>query len=405
MVTIGSVDTSQNSLEADLTQRFRARYGVEPRLFRAPGRVNLIGEHTDYNDGFVLPAAIQFSCWVAASPREDNKLVIYSENLNEGVTVDLDDAKPLGDWSDYAVGAAVIPHRNGKRLKGANLLIRSEVPIGAGLSSSAAIEVSVALAMLSLSGHQVDRRQLALWCQRAENEFAGMRCGIMDQFIACYGRGDHALKLDCRTLDYELLPMQSGVEIVICNTMVKHKLAAGEYNIRRAQCEEGVRKLAAVLSGVRALRDVSSSQLEQYRDLLDPVVYRRCRHVVTEDERVQDASHALKTGDIALFGRLMDASHGSLQHDYEVSCAELDTMVEIARQQKGVFGARMTGGGFGGCTVNLVRAPDTNAFEQNVTVDYLAATGVVPEIYVCRASQGAEKVSQKLVTEAGNRSR
>src|SRR6185369_15395719 len=171
----------------------------------------------------------------------------------------------------------VIPHRNGKRLKGANLLIRSEVPIGAGLSSSAAIEVSVALAVLSLSGHQIDRKQLALWCQRAENEFAGMRCGIMDQFIACYGRGDHALKLDCRSLDYELLPMQAGVEIVICNTMVMHKLAAGEYNIRRAQCEEGVRKLAAVLPGVRALRDVSSSQLDLHRELLDPVVYRRCR--------------------------------------------------------------------------------------------------------------------------------
>ncbi len=405
MVTIGTVDTPQSSLEAGLTQRFRARYGVEPRLFRAPGRVNLIGEHTDYNDGFVMPAAIQFSCWVAASPRDDNKLVIHSENLNEGATVDLNDAKPRGDWSDYAVGAAVIPHRDGKRLKGANLVIRSEVPMGAGLSSSAAIEVSVALATLSLSGHQVDRKQLALWCQRAENEFAGMRCGIMDQFIACHGRSDHALKLDCRTLDCELLPLQAGVEIVICNTMVKHKLAGGEYNIRRAQCEEGVRKLAAVLPGVRALRDVNSSQLEQHRELLDPVVYQRCRHVVRENERVQLAASALNASDLVLFGKLMDESHESLRHDYEVSCIELDTMVELARRQEGVLGARMTGGGFGGCTVNLVRAENAPAFQRAISDVYQKATGLLPEIYVCRASQGAEEVNRKSVTEAGNRSR
>jgi galactokinase len=290
-------------------------------------------------------------------------------------------------------------------LKGANLLIRSEVPIGAGLSSSAAIEVSVALAMLSLSGHQVDRKQLALWCQRAENEFAGMRCGIMDQFIACYGRGDHVLKLDCRTLEYELLPMQAGVEIVICNTMVKHKLAAGEYNIRRAQCEEGVRQLAAVLPGVRALRDVSSSQLELHRELLDPVVYRRCRHVVSEDERVLSAASALNERDLRLFGRLMDESHESLRHDYEVSCAELDKMVELARQQEGVLGARMTGGGFGGCTVNLVRTENARAFQRSISDAYQRATGLLPEIYVCRASQGAEEVNRKSVTEAGNPSR
>jgi len=405
MVTIETVDTSQSSLPVGLEQRFQARYRVQPRLFRAPGRVNLIGEHTDYNDGFVMPAAIQFSCWVAASPREDNKLVIHSENLNQGVTVSLDDAKPLGDWSDYAVGAAVIPHRSGKRLKGANLLIRSEVPIGAGLSSSASIEVSVALAVLSLSGRHIDRKQLALWCQRAENEFAGMRCGIMDQFVACYGRGDHALKLDCRTLEYELLPLQADVEIVICNTMVKHKLAAGEYNIRRAQCEEGVRKLADVLPDIRALRDVSSIQLEQHRELLDPIVYRRCRHVVTEDERVQAAASALSKGDLRLFGKLMDESHESLRRDYEVSCAELDTMVELAHQQEGVLGARMTGGGFGGCTVNLVCTENAPAFQRTISDAYHNATGLLPEIYVCRASQGAEEVNRNSVTEAGNRSR
>jgi galactokinase len=399
------VDPSTGSAPAGLAQRFEARFRDLPRIFRAPGRVNLIGEHTDYNDGFVMPTAIQFYCWVAASARDDSKLVIYSENLNEGVTVDLDEAQPSGKWSDYAVGAAVIPHRSGKRLRGANLLICSDVPIGAGLSSSAAIEVSVSLAMLSLSGHTVDRTQLALWCQRAENDFAGMRCGIMDQFIACHGRGGHALKLDCRSLGYELLLMQAGVEIVICNTMVKHKLAGGEYNIRRAQCEEGARKLAAILPEVKALRDVSSSQLEQHRELLDPVVYRRCRHVVTEDDRVRLAASALNSSDLKFFGKLMDESHESLRRDYEVSCGELDRMVELAHAQTGVLGARMTGGGFGGCTVNLVRTENVLSFQQKITDAYREATGLTPEIYVCRASDGAGEIGLALLTEAESPSR
>lgn len=399
------MDPSTGSAQAGLGQRFEARFRDLPRIFRAPGRVNLIGEHTDYNDGFVMPTAIQFYCWVAASARDDSKLVIYSENLNEGVTVDLNEAQPSRKWSDYAVGAAVIPHRSGKRLRGANLLICSDVPIGAGLSSSAAIEVSVALAMLSLSGHTVDRTQLALWCQRAENDFAGMRCGIMDQFIACHGRAGHALKLDCRSLGYELLLMQAGVEIVICNTMVKHKLSGGEYNIRRAQCEEGARKLAAILPEVKALRDVSSSQLEQHRELLDPVVYRRCRHVVTEDDRVQLAASALNSSDLKFFGKLMDESHESLRRDYEVSCAELDRMVELARSQTGVLGARMTGGGFGGCTVNLVRSENVLSFQQKITDAYREATGLMPEIYVCRASDGAGEIGLALLTEAESPSR
>jgi galactokinase len=347
-----------------------------------------------------MPAAVQFSCWVAASSREDRKLVVDSENMQQTATADLDDAQPSGRWSDYVVGAAVIPDRNGKRLKGANLLIHSEVPIGAGLSSSAAIEVSVALALLSLSGHSIDRKQLALWSQRAENEFAGMRCGIMDQFIASHGRSNHALKLDCRSLDYELLPMQTEVEIVICNTMVKHKLAGGEYNLRRAQCEEGVHKLRTVLPAVRALRDVSSRQLEEHRGLLDPVVYRRCRHVVTEDERVQSAAGALESGDIPLFGKLMNESHQSLRDDYDVSCPELDTMVQVARQQEGVFGARMTGGGFGGCTVNLVRMEAVASFREKVSRAYREATNLTPEIYVCKPSQGAEEVRLEFATEA-----
>ena len=387
-------------LVQELGRRFHARFGVASRFFRAPGRVNLIGEHTDYNEGFVMPAAIQFYCWVAASAREDRKLVVHSENLNETVTVDLNDARPSGNWSDYVVGAAVVPDRDGSRLRGANLLIHSDVPIGSGLSSSAAVEVSVALALLSLSGHTVDRKQLALWCQKAENEFVGMRCGIMDQFISSHGEAEHAVMLDCRSLDCKMLPLQTTTELVICNTMVKHKLAGGEYNIRRQQCEEGVNKLSTVMPGVKALRDVSSEQLERYRDLLDPITYRRCRHVVTEDERVQQAASAVQSGDMACFGKLMNASHESLRNDYEVSCAELDKMVELARKQTGVLGSRMTGGGFGGCTVNLVQTQDSAAFREKVATAYQRETGIIPEIYICRASQGAEEVTVENATGA-----
>ncbi|HLH08693.1 MAG TPA: galactokinase [Terriglobales bacterium] len=393
------------ALTPGLQERFEERFGATPRIFRAPGRVNLIGEHTDYNDGFVMPVAIQFSCWVAASARPDRKLVIHSENLNETATVNLADARPSRNWSDYVAGAAAIPDRSGYRLQGANLLIHSEVPMGAGLSSSAAIEVSVALAMLSTSGYEVDRTQLARWCQQAEHEFPGMMCGIMDQFISCRAEAGRGLKLDCRTLAYEYVLLPQDVEIVICNTMVKHKLASGEYNTRRQQCETGVRVLAEVIPGLKALRDVSPAQLRENRKLLDPKVYRRCLHVVTENERVQRGAEMLNRNDVAGFGKLMDESHESLRRDFEVSCAELDKMIEIARDQKGVLGARMTGGGFGGCTVNLVGSECAHEFEDNVRENYRQAMGVVPEIYVCRASQGAEEVKLESAIEAGSRFR
>ena len=376
----------------NLKEAFAGHYGgrAEPRVYRAPGRVNLIGEHTDYNDGFVMPAAIDFYTRVAAAPREDRKLVLRSENFGESVEFDLDetDPRPRGHWSDYPRGVAVVLERAGVRLRGAELLIRGEVPIGAGLSSSAAIEVATAFALADVSGAEVGRAELAKLCQRAENEFVGVRCGLMDQFISCHGRAGHALLLDCRTLDYALLPLPAGVRLVVCNTMVRHELAGGEYNVRRAQCEEGVRLLARVLPGVRALRDVTTAELERLKGELPPVVYRRCRHVVGEDERVLAARGALERGDLAEFGRLMGESHRSLRDDYEVSCRELDLMVELARAQGGVYGARMTGGGFGGCTVNLVGADFVDDFRRGVGRGYEEATGVRPEIYVCAPAEG-----------------
>ena len=366
----------------------------ESRTFRAPGRVNLIGEHTDYNDGFVMPAAIDLSTWVRVSPREQRKLQIHSENFAEEIEVDLDDQNLArrGHWSDYPVGVAVMLERAGHRRHGARLHVRSEVPIGSGLSSSAAIEVATACALVANSGLKIDTRELALLCQKAENEFVGARVGIMDQFVSLFGQAQKALLLDCRSLEFELLPLPDNVRLIICNTMVKHELASSAYNERRAQCEAGVKHLAKFVPNVVALRDVTIGQLEQFGRDLPEVVYRRCRHVITENVRVMSAARALKDGDLREFGRLMAESHQSLRDDYEVSSKELDLMVELAREVEGVYGARMTGGGFGGCTVNLVNDEHVQPFRENVAPEYERITGLDPEIYICKASKGAEEV-------------
>lgn len=377
-----------------LFESFRARFGTASNIYRAPGRVNLIGEHTDYNEGFVLPAAIGFCCWVAAAQRGDRKLVIHSENFKETIEASLDSLSPPAKkhWANYPLGVAWALEQAGKRLSGANLFIAGEVPLGAGLSSSAAIEVAAGFALLNQSGHKINRVELAKLCQRAENEFVGARCGIMDQFVSCHGRAGHALLLDCRSLNFEPVKLPAGVQLVICNTMVKHELGSGEYNARRAECEEGVRALRAVLPEIRALRDVTLAQLEKHRGILDPKVFTRCRHVVTENERVMKAVEAFNRGDIKALAPLMRESHRSLRDDYQVSCEELDLMVEIAIAQRGVLGARMTGGGFGGCTINLVEDAAADEFKQNVSAQYFLRTGLSPEMYVTSASEGAQQV-------------
>jgi galactokinase len=358
--------------------------------------VNLIGEHTDYNDGFVMPAALDFSTWVYLSPLEQPRLHIYSEHFNEEVEVDIDDQTiaARGHWSDYPIGVAVTLKRAGYRLRGASLRIRGDVPIGSGLSSSAAIEVATACALAANSGLKIDGRELALLCQRAENEFVGARVGIMDQFVSLFGQAQHALLLDCRSLEFKLLPLPDNVRLIICNTMVKHELASSAYNERRAQCEEGVRLLARIYPNVRALRDVTAEQLEQHRGELPEVIYRRCRHVVRENARVLAAGEALERNDLYTFGKLMAESHVSLRDDYEVSSDELDLMVELAQTIDGVYGARMTGGGFGGSTVNLVKEEKADEFRARVSEGYERVTGLKPEIYVTNAGNGAEEVSQ-----------
>ena len=374
-----------------IEEAFRDRFGSEPRVYRAPGRVNLIGEHTDYNDGFVLPAALDVETKAAIAPRSDRTLRVHSQIIDETVSFDLDepDPKPAKHWSDYVRGVAwVLEAAGGHRLTGADLLIDSTVPFGSGLSSSAALEVATGYALLSNSGLPVDRTKLALACQKAENEFVGMRCGIMDQFIACHGAEDHALLIDCRSLDRRLVPVDPSVRLVISNTMVHHEHAAGEYNLRRRDCEEGVKRLSAALPGITALRDVTREDLERNRDLLTPEIYRRCRHVVSENERTVRAADALAAGDVALFGRLMNESHVSMRDDFEISCPEVDRMVELNQAVDGVHGARMTGGGFGGCTISLVEAAAVESFRKQVADGYRAATGLDPQIFTSTPGAG-----------------
>jgi galactokinase len=378
-----------------LKSLFAEMYGQPPTIYRAPGRVNLIGEHTDYNDGFVMPAALNLYTYVAVSARPDRRLRVYSENLAEMCDLDLNSIHPgkSGHWSDYVRGVAGVLESSGYPLHGANLAIISEVPLGSGLSSSAALEVSTACALLSNSQIIVDLTSIAKMCQKAEHLYAGTMCGIMDQFVSYRGRWGHALMLDCRSLDFQLLPIPNHLRLMVCNTMVKHEHASSGYNSRRRECEEGVQSLVQVLPGIHALRDVTVNELQEHRDRLNPVTYRRVRHVVTENDRVRKAATTLETGDIAEFGRLMADSHRSLRDDYEVSTPELDLMVDLALGEKGVYGARMTGGGFGGCTINLVDAAHVDEVRQRIEHNYEAKTGVKPAILICEASEGAGVVA------------
>ena len=388
--------TRATSAVRTLRTLFAELYGGSPAIFRAPGRVNLIGEHTDYNDGFVMPAALDLCTYVAVSPRSDGRLQVYSANLKEKCDIDLDSIHPgrSGHWSDYVRGVAGVLQSAGYELRGADLAITSDVPLGSGLSSSAALEVSTAWALLSNSQLSASPTEIAQMCQKAEHVYAETRCGIMDQFISCHGRAGHALMLDCRSLKFELLPIPSQTRLMVCNTMVKHEHASGGYNTRRRECEEGVRALAEVLPGIRALRDVTLDEVEKHRERLNPVIYKRVRHVVSENERVKKAARVLQAGDVAAFGRLMADSHRSLRDDYEVSTAELDLMVELASGQTGVHGSRMTGGGFGGCTINLVDADHAEEVRQKLERDYEEKTGVKPVIFICEASDGAGAVAE-----------
>ena len=377
-----------------LAQDFAARFGRAPRVFSAPGRVNLIGEHTDYNDGFVLPLAIERRTYVAAAPRSDRTIRVRSRNLNSEISFDLERPGPRrrGIWADYVEGMAQALRARGIPVGGADLLIESEVPAGAGLSASAALELSVGYALCALTGADPpDGRLLALAGQAAEHESVGTLCGIMDQYISALGRAGQALLIDCRSLEPRAVPLHSNSSIVICDTRVKHHLASSEYNKRHAECRAGAEALKAVLPGIQALRDVSVEELDRHGHLLPELVRRRCRHVVTENERTLAAADALERGDPCRVGRLMVESHRSLQYDYEVSCSELDVAVDAALAVPGVYGARMTGGGFGGCTVTLVERRAVPELIVAVRDAFIAAFRSEPELFPSAACEGARE--------------
>ncbi len=362
---------------------------------QAPGRVNLIGEHTDYNEGFVFPSAIDRWVVVAARSRVDSRVRIYSAMHEEVAEFQVDDVLVAqGNWADYPKGVVREFQKLGHSLYGFDAAIVGNVPMGAGLSSSAAVEMAVGKGLVVLNRIEINGPDLALLGQRAENHFVGVNCGIMDQFISANGRAGHALFLDCRDLSFELVPLfGDGVQIVICNSGVTRGLTDSAYNDRRSACESGVSLLAGAMGAdLRALRDVSMEMLDVYGGALSGTVLRRCRHVITENERTQRAVALLKDGDLWGFGQLMVVSHESLRDDYEVSGEELDLLVEIALNVPGVLGARMTGAGFGGCTVNVVERDAVPALTDAINERYSRTTGLTPEIYVCSAVNGAEQV-------------
>ena len=380
-----------------MIEQFRKVYGSSEglRVFRAPGRVNLIGEHTDYNLGFVMPVALDLATFVATAPSPDGQLRICSEERQEMRTFDpaqIGSAQRAGHWTDYPIGVAVELLRSGFTIAPANLLIHSTVPDGSGLSSSAALEVSSALAFLN--GRPLAPLDLARLCQRAERNFVGMPCGIMDQYISVFGKENSAVRIDCRSLEHRDVELPAGVTFVAVNTMVKHALAGSAYKDRVRECAAAVEGLKKHFPAIESLRDVSPAQFESASGSLPEVVARRARHVVTEDDRVERFVAACAAGDLALMGKLLVESHRSLQHDYEVSCAELDFLVDTAMAIDGVLGSRMTGGGFGGCTVTMLRPEAVAPFRERITRAYQQQFQVVPGIYPCKPSAGAGEVKK-----------
>jgi galactokinase len=375
--------------------KFKELFGPSEgvRVFRAPGRVNLIGEHTDYNLGFVMPVALDMATYVAIAPAADGKLRMYSEDrreMREFDTAQIGDAQPTHQWTDYPIGVARELIHAGFPISARNVLIRSTVPEGAGLSSSAALEVSSALAFLN--GREMDALELAKLCQRAERNFVGMPCGIMDQYISVFGRENTAVEIDCRSLEHRDVQLPPGITFLAVNTMVKHALAGSAYKDRVRECAAAVEAIAQQFAGVASLRDVSVAQFESVADRLPEIVRRRARHVVTEDDRVERFVEAAASGDLARMGKLMVESHRSLQHDYEVSCAELDFLVDTALGIEGVLGSRMTGGGFGGCTVTMLWPESDERFRREITRVYEAKFQVKPAIYSCKPSSGASEI-------------
>jgi galactokinase len=394
----------------ELRAMHRKRYGAEAAVFAAPGRVNLIGEHTDYAEGFVMPAAIDFATLAAVSPRRDGKIAIWSENFQEERVYEAGSlpAERSREWSDYPVGVLKMLERDGHAIGPMSISLWGDVPLGSGLSSSAAVEVATAVAAADLAkaqskgpgihrdGELSPGARLARLCQRAENEFVGSACGIMDQFVSVNAKEGHALLLDCRDLSYRMAPIPESVALVIANTMVKHAVTGGEYTSRRAEVEEACAVIARHRPEVRFLRDATLEDLDRWGGEMTANARKRACHVITENLRTVAAAEALIRKDMRQLGQLMAEAHRSYSQDFEASCEECDAMVELAQGLPGLIGARLTGGGFGGCTVNLVEAGEAPGFAAELGERYRAKTGIVPQIHICHASAGAHRVSESI---------
>jgi galactokinase len=378
-------------LSKQVKERFQQRFGREPLLVRSPGRVNVIGEHTDYNNGFVLPAAIDKAIYIGVSRREDDEIVLYSEEFSQehrstvaGVSVS------EKHWPNYILGVVDQLNKRGHKISGFNLNIDGDVPVGAGLSSSAAVECATAFALNELFGLGIEKMELALIGQKAEHTFAGVMCGIMDQFASVFGKKGHVIRLDCQSLEYEYVPLQlEGYKILLLNTNVKHSLSSSEYNTRRQECAEGVRLLQEAGEHVASLRDANLTMVTKHLKDKNEVVYRRCKYIVEENQRLLMACEALQAGDLKTLGLNMYGSHDGLQHEYEVSCRELDFLVDAVRGNEAVIGARMTGGGFGGCTINIVKETAIEPLVEEVGKRYKAAMGLELTPYLALTADGS----------------
>jgi galactokinase len=380
-----------------INQQFNELYGRQPLLFAAPGRVNLIGEHTDYNEGFVLPGAIDKRIYVGITKNDSRQINAYGLQYNEKVSMPLDDLQPRKDWASYLAGMAFHIQKDGFELGGVDVVVGGDVPLGGGLSSSAALCSAFGFALNELFCLGLTRMQIALLGQRTEHSFAGVKTGIMDQFASLHGKEDHVIKLDCRSMEYEYIPFHyHDHKIVLVNSMVKHSLASTEYNTRRHECEEGVAILKKHYPDIRSLRDVSIAMLDKHKNELPEVIYKRCGYVVNENNRLLRGCELLQRNDLQGFGQLMYQSHEGLSKYYEVSCPELDFLAEQAKEIDGVAGARMMGGGFGGCTINLVKNDAVNKFTALMQQRYENEFGQTPEVYVMQIEDGAKQISNTL---------
>jgi galactokinase len=381
----------------DALRRHQQRFGRAGQIFAAPARVNLIGEHTDYTGGLVMPMAIDFHTVAAISAREDGRAVFFSDNYNEEVSLELATLgrTPREHWSDYPVGVLWSLLEEDVSVRGFSMSLEGDVPVGAGLSSSASIEVATAMALLGLTNVTLPLEEIATLCRRAENVYVWAKSGIMDQFIVAGGVAGRAMMLDCRTLGFELLPLPEEVRVVICNSMVQHSVATGDYGDRSDEVEAGQEVLRRERPGIELLRDATLADLEACKDKMSAASFARCRHIITENGRVLDAREALLRGDVKRFGKLMVEAHASMRDDFAASCEEVDALVEIAVGRPGCFGARITGGGFGGCTVNVVRTEQAEGFVEAVRREYAAKTGIDAQCFVSVPTDGAIALAAK----------